>query len=316
MKKNINILIEKVSMAKSIAIMAHKNPDADALCSVLALSRLIKLNFAKDCVCIYDGNIPDALDNIPLRSHVKHFSKCNLDKQFDLVLLLDYGTPNNVGGGMSFVQNAKYIIEIDHHKNENKLGHTCIDDENAAATGEIIYNIVKAAKWNVDNDVLNLIALAILTDTGFFKFVRSGSVFRIMGELVDSGVNIGKLMSLLNNKPFRAVQTEARVASNAEFFYKRRLTLAVIDSHDYKHIDGRGEIVLNLLNQIKGLEYIVLLKQQKTNQIGVSLRSRTVPINHIAESLGGGGHAFASGAVVHDSLENVRAKILEIFKGI
>lgn len=316
MNKDISVLIEKVSEANSIAITAHKNPDADALCSVLALARLIKLNLAKDCVCMYDGNIPDALDNIPLRLRVKHFSKYNAEEQFDLVFLLDYGTPNNVGGCMSFVQNAKYVIEIDHHKNDNKLGNTCIDDENAAATGEIIYKIANSLKWNMDNNILNLIALAILTDTGFFKFARSGSVLRIMADLVDSGVNIGRLMSLLNNKPYRAVQTEARVASDAEFFYKRRLALAVIDTHDYRHIDGRGEIVLNLLNQIKGLEYIVLLKQQKANQIGVSLRSRTMPINHIAESLGGGGHKFASGAVVQDSLENVRAKILEIFKGL
>lgn len=315
MNTELKVLIEKISQAKSIAIMAHKNPDADALCSCLALMQLIKLNFDKDCVCVYDGNIPDALDYVPLRARMKYFNNVDSSSPYDLVLLLDYGTPNNIGGTKVFIDNAKYIIEIDHHKNDNKLGHTCIDDETAAATGAMIYDIMCELGWQKDEKILNLLALAILTDTGMFKFVRSGHSLRIMADMVDAGVNIGRLMALLNNKPYKAVQTEARVASEAEFFYNRRLVLATIDTKAYRNIDGRGEIVLNLLNQIKGVEYIVLLKQQKAEQIGVSLRSKTSPINDLAESLGGGGHAFAAGAVVHDTLENVRAKVLKMFEG-
>nr|MBQ0091388.1 bifunctional oligoribonuclease/PAP phosphatase NrnA [Candidatus Enterousia merdequi] len=56
-------------------------------------------------------------------------------------------------------------------------------------------------------------------------------------------------------------------------------------------------------------------KEQKENQIGISLRSKTIPINEIAESLGGGGHPYAAGAVVQDSLENVRQKIIDLFRG-
>ena len=79
-------------------------------------------------------------------------------------------------------------------------------------------------------------------------------------------------------------------------------------------MDGRGETVLNLLGQIQGVDYIVLMKEQKAEQIGLSIRSRKKPINHIAEVLGGGGHERAAGAIVRDSLENVRAHILELFK--
>ena len=72
---------------------------------------------------------------------------------------------------------------------------------------------------------------------------------------------------------------------------------------------------MNLLGQIQGVEYIVMLKEQKVNHIGLSMRSRNKPINHIAEALGGGGHICAAGAVVADSLENVRAKVIELFRG-
>ena len=75
-----------------------------------------------------------------------------------------------------------------------------------------------------------------------------------------------------------------------------------------------SDTILNLLGQIRGVEYIILLKQQKENQISVSLRSKLKPIDEIATALGGGGHAYAAGAVVQDSLDNVRAMVLDLFK--
>ena len=123
-------------------------------------------------------------------------------------------------------------------------------------------------------------------------------------------------MDLLNNKPRKTIQTEAMVVANAEFFYRNRLAIAVVDSAAYKNLDGRGATALSLLAQIKGVEFIVLLKEQKENQIGVSMRSKSVPVNTIAEALGGGGHMYASGAVVSDNLENVKQKIVQLFKGV
>ena len=58
------------------------------------------------------------------------------------------------------------------------------------------------------------------------------------------------------------------------------------------------------------------LKEQKENQIGISLRSRKIPVNKIAESFGGGGHLYAAGAVVADSLQNVHDKVISAFKGM
>lgn len=71
-----------------------------------------------------------------------------------------------------------------------------------------------------------------------------------------------------------------------------------------------------MLQQIHGVDYVVLLKEQKPGQIGISLRGRFKPVNKIAEALGGGGHEFAAGAVVMDSLENVKALILKMFQEV
>ena len=315
MEQNIKEFIEKIRGAKNIAIMGHKNPDGDSYCSVLALAKLIELNYGVRATCIYDGNIPEYLDEMPMRSWIKYYERVDLSEVYDLVILLDYGTPKHIGGARPIVDNARFIVEIDHHQNDEKLGALCLDDENAAAVGQIIFEIMKSANWTFDKDVLDLLAVALITDTGNFKFVRDGRVMQIMAELIDNGVVLRHLFEALRNKPRKSVVMEAGVVSRAQFWFKGKLAVAIVPHKDYKYLDGRGDTVLNLLGSIKGVEYIAMLKEQKENQTGVSLRSRGQPVNHIAEALGGGGHVCAAGAVLNEPVEDVLNRIIELFRG-
>lgn len=315
-QEQFKIFNEKISDAKSVVLCAHKNPDGDALCSVLALGHLIELNYGKEVVCIYDGNVPDNLDNVPLRRNVHYWAHVDENMPVDVAIVMDYGIKRNIGNPQKFLDRAQFVIEIDHHINDDKVGELCIDNENAAATGEIVYELMRCGNWKYDLSVCTLLMTAIITDTGCFKFVKNSNVLNISADLVDAGVSIQRIINDLANKPRKTVLTEASVVANAEFLYKNKLAFAVIDNKQYKNLDGRGEIVLNLLGQIHGVDYIVLLKEQKPNQIGVSLRGRFKPVDKIAAELGGGGHLFAAGAVVQDTLDNVKERILQLFKEV
>ncbi|MBO4746222.1 MAG: DHH family phosphoesterase [Alphaproteobacteria bacterium] len=315
-KEQIKIFNDKISKAQSIVLCGHKNPDGDAVGSVLALARLIELNYGKEVICMYDGNVPDNLDNVPLRYRMRYYTHVDDNIPVDVAIVMDYGIERNIGGPKKFLDKAKFIIEIDHHINDKYVGQLCIDDQSAAAVAEIIYELICAAKWKSDLTVWTLLMTAIITDTGCFKYSKNGRVLKVAADLVDGGVNIQRIMDDLANKPRKTVITESLVAGNAEFFYKNKLAIAIIDNKQYKNLDGRGETVLNLLGQIHGLDYIALLKEQKPNQIGVSLRGRFKPVEQIAVALGGGGHEFAAGAVVKDTLENVKNRILELFKEV
>ena len=315
-EQKIQILIDKIRGAKSIAIMGHKNPDGDSLCSVLALSRLSELNFGITPDCVYDGNLPDYLDDVPLRPHMRYYERVDTSAPYDLVFLLDYGIAQNIGGTRGIVDAAKFVIEIDHHINENPIGAgLCLNDTSAAATAQIVYDIMRAAAWKMDIDAANLMTIGIITDTGQFCFVNNGYVMRVVADLVDFGVSLRNVTSLISAKERDTILLETRVVSRAEFFHKNRLALATVLRGEYRHLDGKGATAMKLLGQIRGVEYVVLLKQQKENQTGVSIRSRMRPISHIAAALGGGGHPCAAGAVVNDTLENVRARVIELFEG-
>lgn len=316
MENKVQEFLEHVRSAKTIVIMGHKNPDGDSICSVLALAQLIEINFGIQPLCVYDGNISDSLDYIPHRGRIKYFQRVDMSQPVDLAIVMDYGNPAHIGGPQPFVDNARFVVEIDHHKNENPIAQLCLNDDTAAATAAIVYDIATVANLKIDSCVSDLLALGILTDTGNFKFVRDGRALRIMANLVDGGVNVRNLIELMYNKQRKTVLLEAQTTANAEFFYNGRLALAIVYKKDYKYLDGRGELILNLLAQIHGVEYVVLLKEQKPDQIGISIRSRRKPIDGIAVALGGGGHEKAAGAIVRDkSVDQVKAHVLELFKG-
>lgn len=316
MIEKTRIFIEKVQNAKNIAISGHKNLDGDALCSALALKKIIELNFGKKSTVIYDGNVPRDLDYVPLREEAVFHRNIPDNAKFDLYILVDYGTRKHLGEVEKYVNAADFVIEFDHHFNDDLVGSLCFDDEEKAATSQIIYDMVRVVGFNMDQDIVDLLMLAIITDTGNFKFVRHSDVFKDAAGLVNAGADVTRLTNLLKNKDKKTVLVEAKSVSETEFFMKGRLALAVIRNEDYKKLDGRGEIILSLLGQIHGVQYVVLLKEQKEDRIGISIRSRQTPINQIAESFGGGGHLCAAGAVVEDSLENVRSKIITAFKGM
>ena len=220
MKKQIEILIEKIKNAKSIAISGHKNPDGDSLCSALALMKIIELNFNKKSTVIYDGNVPRVLDYVPLRDGALFYKNIPEDAKYDLYILVDYGTKRNLGGVEKFVEGADFIIEIDHHYNDELLGNLCFDDTQKAAAGQIIYDIVRKAGFETDQDIIDLLTLSIITDTGNFKFVRQSDVLKDAAELIDAGANLTHLVNLLNNKDKKQFWLSQKLSVRHSFFIR------------------------------------------------------------------------------------------------
>lgn len=315
-QSDVNIFLEKLKTAKNVVVFAHKNPDGDAVASVLAVARLLELNFDINVTCVYDGNIPDCLDFVPYRNRLCFIKKAVLPQKIDIAVALDYGIRKNIGDVLPVLEHADFIVEFDHHLNNDKIANLCLDDLNAPATAQIVYDFICLSGLKWDTEIAVLLATAMVTDTGNFKYIRDAYSFKVMADLVERGVVIENIIRGLENKPRKTIVTEASVAANAEFLFQNKLVLATIKNKDYKNLDGRGETVLDLLGQIKGVEYIVLLKEHKIDQIGVSLRGKKYPVQNIAASLGGGGHPYAAGAVIADNLENVRERIISVFKEV
>ena len=69
----------------------------------------------------------------------------------------------------------------------------------------------------------------------------------------------------------------------------------------------------DMVRSIRGVEVALMIMENDTDSCRINFRSKgKYSVNDIAKSLGGGGHAFAAGAIVEGSLQNVREMALEV----
>jgi phosphoesterase RecJ-like protein len=71
------------------------------------------------------------------------------------------------------------------------------------------------------------------------------------------------------------------------------------------------EDLVNFTRSVAGVEVGLLFMEQPRGGVKVSFRSRSVDVARLAERFGGGGHRLASGATLHASLDEARARVLD-----
>lgn len=82
----------------------------------------------------------------------------------------------------------------------------------------------------------------------------------------------------------------------------RVLLTNVLKDEDLKHLNisrERGSDFVNLLSSVDEYKvWLAITENTKDHNWRVSMRSRHIPVNEIANKYRGGGHAFASGATL------------------
>ena len=82
----------------------------------------------------------------------------------------------------------------------------------------------------------------------------------------------------------------------------RDRTSDIMKKHDATKNDLEG--FSDFIRSIEGVEVALVIYEVDQNICRINFRSKgNFSVNNIAKSFGGGGHAFASGAVVNESLE-------------
>ncbi len=318
LKKQVELLSEKIRAAKKILVFGHKNPDGDSLGASLAMCHLIRDNFGKIPDVAYDGNLPITLDFLPGRKDIWFAEKLG-DKKYDLFIAVDMGSKIQFGEyGTKLLHLASDSIKIDHHKTVDWNTELDFVDVNSSSTSEIIFDIATAAKWKINADAATCLCTGIYTDTGSFAFIDApnNKPLLVAAQLINMGANMREITEGLKNFTKNSVIAEAEVLSRAEFFYGGRLAIASVSHKQYKQLDSGHTEIIFFLRQVKGVEAVAILKEARANEVGLSLRSRSVFVRGIAEKFGGGGHDTAAGARMVMNLADAKKTIVAEFKEI
>ncbi|MPQ42417.1 DHH family phosphoesterase [Clostridium tarantellae] len=309
-------VIKAINENNKFAITYHVSPDGDALGSALALLQGIR-SYGKEAYVISKDVVADNLSFLPYAEEINGETVKPTDDT-NCVIVVDCGNAERVSADL--VDFKGIIINIDHHLSNDNYGNVNYIDTNAAATAEIIYDILIDLGVEITEDISKCIYTSLVTDTGSFRYSNATEkTHNIVGALLNNNINHDAIhRKIFDNKPYDKMKLLALVLSDMELVCNNKIVImriskAMIDSIDSK-IEDSSDIV-SLGNQIKGVEGAVLLKEVEEG-VKVSLRSKEdLDMRKIAETFGGGGHTKASGGFLKnkslDEAKNIIIKLLE-----
>ena len=161
----IEILKKEISISEKIILTAHRDPDGDAIGSVLAMQEALQ-NIGKDVDIVLD-EMPKVfleLKNSDKILRVDEFEKLN--KNYDLAIFLDNNSKKSFLVPDSILERAKKSINIDHHIGGNIFTDIMYVEEESPAVCETVYKILKKLEYGITYDIMKAIIIGVITDTG------------------------------------------------------------------------------------------------------------------------------------------------------
>ncbi|MGJ0846751.1 DHH family phosphoesterase [Tissierella praeacuta] len=313
-----DITIEKIKENERIYIVSHVQPDGDNIGSILALWMAIKK--IKDKVFILKtDDIPSDFLFLPNVNEIKEF---NDEGKIDMFIALDTSDENRLGKNKELLNKAKTIINIDHHISNTNFGHINIVDSNAAATGELVYNLIKKMNIPMDKDIASCIYTAISSDTGSFMYDNtSAETHRIIAELIDIGIDKSNInINLYQNKSLERTMLFIKSLETLRLYFNNNVALIkvtqdMLNKANAKMEDTEG--IVSFIREIAPVEVGIILKEFKENEIKVSMRSkRFIDVSAICASFNGGGHIRAAGCTINSPMDIAEKLILDELKKV
>ncbi len=301
MKKIDSSIILHLLKAESVGLIMHINPDWDCLGSCLALREALRGSGVR-CDILADEPLSSYLS--PWDMGVKVFSG---EADYACLCTVDVGVAGRIGRiADCFLAHGDRAC-IDHHIGGGDFAPLSYVDSSAPATGEIIYDMLKAANIRITPEIAKYIYCAISADTGSFRYPSTTAhTLRIAAEITEMGVNTAELCDLLyGRKTLKELRLQAEAIHTLRISGGGRIGTAFVSGEMYKKYNATKtdtEALAALPRELDGVVMSAFLTQRSEDEIRVNLRSEgDYNIQPVAVKFGGGGHIHASGCTIAGS---------------
>mgnify|MGYP001222641021 CR=1 FL=1 len=294
----------------------HLHPDGDAIGSLLALG-LALAKTGKQAEMVLPDGIPLTFAFLPgIRQTVIHPSF-----QPEVVLSLDCAERDRLQLPEDVFLCDPILVNIDHHISNKGFGQVNLVLPEAAATGQIVFQLLKKGDFPIDAAIASALYTAIATDTGFFRYANTtGEVLSIAAKLVeDYGISPSFIAErVYEEKSFASIRLLAEVLSTIQVSDNQRYSWMYLNQETIRKYEVEMEEIENYVNytsSIRGIEVGLFFKEIKPDEVKISWRSKAgVDVSRLAAHFGGGGHARAAGCSVQGSLSAVMREVLSFLQ--
>lgn len=300
-----------IRKANSILLACHVRPDADALGSLIGLQLGLK-QLGKEVRAVSPDGVPAAYRFLPGWEDVSNTVKGS----FELAIGLDADGSDRLGPAESALLAQPLVIDLDHHTGPDPFGHIQVVDPTAAATGELVYELLRVLGVSITPEIAANLQAALVTDTGSFRFSNvTPNVLRIAADLVEAGGHPGPVYeAVYGTRPYAASRLLGRLLSGLQRSAEGRIVWGALGQSDFRDFGletSDTEGFVDQIRMVEGNEVALFLREEPNGEIRVSLRSRgDFNVARIAEEFGGGGHVPAAGCTLPGPLQEATRRVI------
>lgn len=306
----IDQVIAAIRAGRRFLVASHENPDGDAIASTLALTNALR-EMGKEVVAFNQDGVPNDYRFLPGWESVT--SAIPEGVPFDAGFVLDAGELRRAG---HWIRGAcRTLVNIDHHPHSENFGEIYWVDDQASATGVMVYRLLQALGQPISLDVATCLYTTILSDTGSFRYSNADrEAFHVAGEMVALGVDPWSIASgLYESQEESRLRLLARALPTLDVAPCGTFAAITVTTEMYA-ATGTGpehtDRFINYPRSVRGVEVALFFRQTGPDRYKVGFRSKgKVDVGALARELGGGGHHNAAGAELDGPLDSVREQV-------
>ena len=315
--KIIDRILEGIRDSRTFCIVGHIRPDGDCVGSQLGLALTLKAE-GKKVVCWNEDPIPE---KYAFLDPDHFFEKPKRGMEFDCVIATDAASFERLGKVGSAVAKRKLLINIDHHASNTRYGDLNWVSAREPSSGELIFRLLKIAKWPITRPIANCLFTAISTDTGSYQYAttRPGT-FHASAELVTRGADLARICEeVYQSYPLSRVRLLKHIYSHFRLTHRDQVAYFWLRKADFTRAGSVGDDTEGLIDHIRAIAPVVVacvFEEIEPELTRISLRSKSDHINvsEIAAQFGGGGHPAAAGARIPGKPLAVQRRVLAAVK--
>ncbi len=310
-------LVTLIKKHQNFLIASHVLPDGDSIGSTVALGLALQ-SIGKNVTMINNDPVPEMYSF--LAGSEKIYPPTVLDRLPGLCILVDCTGFERLGDKLHDLLQTRQpqVLNIDHHISNSNYGSYNLVDPEAAAAGELIYDLLITLGVDMDINMANALYVALVTDTGSFQYENTrGKTLEIAAKLLAAGVDPGKIsQALYENRSPISLRLLAAVLPSLTISDDGRLAYMWVDLATMNRLGAESEHCEGFVNypkSIAGVQVALFFRQMGKDTVKVAFRSKGhIDVNRIAKRFNGGGHPKAAGCTIFGSLQKAINQVVAV----
>ncbi len=312
-EKNLFEIAQAIKKCRSFFIAGHVKPDGDTIGASIALASLLS-RLDKNAEIFSREEMPHYLKFLRGASKIRKANK--VFKYYDCAIILECSSLERMGSLIDRNQ-AKVLINIDHHKVFTKFGDINYIDPKASSSSEQIFNLFKMMNMKLTQTEAEALYTGAVTDTGRFQYANTTPYCLLMAsELLSAGVKPQKIFSnLYEGNRVSSLRLLGEALNTLKVASKGKITFMELPNSAFRRAGADYSETENIINygiSVEGAKAAVLFREsEEKGEIKVSMRSRgKTDVSKICKHFGGAGHKNAAGCSFKGTLAEAKRRII------